>query len=145
MKYQDFLNTLFSDFGFDLQTTETKTAEGVLLDIKGKDSVLLLNENGELLDALEHILFQIYGRELPREERFVCDAEGYRQTRKTELLAMARFAADSVRKSGRPFTFGVLPSSERRVIHMALANEEDLLTESVGEGKTRRLQVRNKI
>ena len=144
MSYQEFLNTLFADFGFDLRASEGKTKEGVLLDIAGKDAPLLLNENGELLDALEHILFQIYGRDLPREERFICDAEGYRQTRRTELLAMARFAADSVRKSGKPFTFGVLSPSERRVIHLALAEEEDLATESVGEGKMRRLQIRLK-
>ena len=144
MKYQDFLNSLLTDFGFDLSATESKTSDGVLLNVIGKDSPLLLNENGEMLDALEHLLFQIYGRDLPREERFICDAEGFRQTRRTELLAMARFAADSVRKNGRPFTFGVLLPSERRTIHMALVGEADLQTESVGEGKNRRLQIRPK-
>ena len=144
MKYQHFLNSLLTDFGFDLKATESKTDGGILLDMAGRDAALLLNENGELLDALEHILFQIYGRDLPREDRFICDAEGFRQTRRTELLAMARFAADNVRKSGRPFTFGVLSPSERRTIHLALAEESDLQTESVGEGKTRRLQIRLK-
>ena len=144
MDSQDFLNSLFKSFKFDLQAAEKKTSEGVLFDIGGEDARLLLAENGELLDALEHILFQIYGRELPREERFICDAEGYRQTRRAELQAMARFAADSVRKTGRPFTFGVLNSSERRAIHMTLAAESDLETESVGEGKNRRLQIRPK-
>lgn len=144
MKYQDYLNSLFADFGFELKATEGRTTEGVLLDVTGKDSPLLHNENGELLDALETILFQIYGRELQKSERFIVDADGYRQTRKTELLAMARFAADSVRKNGRPFTFGALTSNERRVIHLTLQQEEDLHTESIGEGKTRRLQVRLK-
>jgi spoIIIJ-associated protein len=141
MKYQEFLNSLFTDFGFDLRATEERTAEGVVLDVTGKDAALLHNENGELLDALETLLFQIYGRELPKEERFVVDADGFRQTRKTELLAMARFAADSVRKTGRAFTFGTLTSNERRLIHLTLQQEEDLHTESIGEGKTRRLQV----
>jgi spoIIIJ-associated protein len=144
MDSQDFLNSLFKSLKLDLQAAEAKTAEGILFDIRGEDARLLLAENGELLDALEHILFQIYGRDLPREERFVCDAEGYRQTRRAELQAMARFAADSVRKNGRPFTFGVLNSSERRAIHMTLAEESDLETESVGDGKNRRLQIRLK-
>ena len=56
-----------------------------------------------MLDAFETVLFQIYGRELDREHRFVCDAEGFRQTRKAELQAMARFAAQNVRKSGPTF------------------------------------------
>lgn len=141
MDSQDFLNSLLKSFKLDLKAAEKKTAEGVLFDIAGEDSRLLLAENGELLDALEHILFQIYGRDLPREQRFICDAEGYRQTRRAELQAMARFAAETVRKNGRPFTFGVLNSSERRQIHMALAEEPDLQTESVGDGKNRRLQI----
>lgn len=141
MEHQDFLNSLFADFRFDLQAGETRGAAGIMLNMTGKDSQILLNENGELLDALEHILFQIYGRELPREQRFICDAEGFRQSRRMELLAMARFAADNVRKSGRPFVFGVLTATERRAIHMNLAEEEDLQTESIGEGKTRRLQI----
>lgn len=144
MNYQDFLNSLLESFKFDLRVAEKKTQEGILFDITGADSRFLLAENGELLDAFEHILFQIYGRELPREQRFICDAEGYRQTRKAELQAMARFAADTVRKNGRPFTFGVLNSSERRAIHKVLAEEEDLQTESIGEGKDRRLQIRPK-
>ena len=98
----------------------------------------------ELLDAFETLLFQIYGRQLDREHRFVVDADGYRSTRKKELQAMARFAGDQVRKNGRPFTFGVLNSTERRIIHTTLQSEDDLTSESVGEGRDRRLQVRLK-
>ena len=84
------------------------TDEGCLLNLSGEDVPLLLSENGEMLDAFETFLFQIYGRELDRQHRFICDADGFRQTRKAELQAMARFAAQNVRKNGRPFTFGVL-------------------------------------
>jgi spoIIIJ-associated protein len=97
-----------------------------------------------MLDAFETLLFQIYGRELDREHRFVCDADGFRQTRRAELQAMARFAANNVRKSDKPFTFGTLNSTERRVIHLTLQAEADLITESVGDGRDRRLQVRLK-
>jgi spoIIIJ-associated protein len=57
---------------------------------------------------------------------------------------MAHFAADNVRKNGRAFTFGKLNSTERRIIHLTLQVEEDLITESVGDGRERRLQVRLK-
>ena len=82
MDYQNFLNSFFESFKLDLKATEKQTSEGVLFDITGGDARLLLSENGELLDALEHILFQVYGRDLPREQRFICDADGYRQTRR---------------------------------------------------------------
>lgn len=137
-----FLAELVTELGFDLSVSSSWTEEGCLLDLSGSDSHFALAENGELLDAFEVILFQVFGRELDREHRFIVDADGFRRTRKAELHAMARFAADQVRKNGRPFTFGVLNSTERRIIHLTLQQEDDLITESVGDGRERRLQVR---
>ena len=139
---KDFIEGLVKDLGFDLAVSSNWTDEGCSIDLSGADAHFALAENGELLDAFEILLFQIYGRELDREHRFIVDAEGFTLTRKAELQAMARFAADQVRKNGRPFTFGVLNSTERRVIHLTLQQEDDLFTESVGAGRDRRLQVR---
>lgn len=138
---EEYLSGLVSDLGFDLSVSAEWNDEGCLLDLSGEDAHFALAENGELLDAFETLLFQVYGRQLDREHRFVVDAEGFRKSRKAELHAMARFAADQVRKNGRAFTFGVLNSTERRIIHMALQKEEDLITESVGDGRDRRLRV----
>jgi len=139
---KEFLADLVKELKFDLSVSSEWTDEGCILNLSGEDAHFALAENGELLDAFEVLLFQIYGRQLDREHRFIVDAEGFRQTRKAELHAMARFAADQVRKNGRPFTFGVLNSTERRIIHMQLQQENDLFTESVGDGRERRLQVR---
>ncbi|MFL6468436.1 MAG: protein jag [Pyrinomonadaceae bacterium] len=143
-KAEKFLSELTTELGLDLAVSSSITDEGYLLDMRGNDVGIAHAENGELLDAFETVLFQVYGRELDREHRIICDADGFRQTRKAELQAMARFAADQVRKAGRPFTFGVLNSTERRIIHLTLQKEEDLDTESVGAGRDRRLQVRLK-
>ncbi len=141
-KAKELLGDVVEKLGFDLSVEAEWNDEGCLLNLSGDDAHYALAENGELLDAFEVILFQAYGRDLDREHRFVVDAEGFRQTRKAELHAMARFAADQVRKNGRPFTFGVLNSTERRIIHLTLQKEDDLFTESVGDGRERRLQVR---
>lgn len=143
-KAETFLTELLAELPFDLKFSTREREEGCLFDLIGNDISFLLSENGELLDALEVLLFQMYGKEIDRSQRFICDADGYRQTRRSELQAMARFAAQNVRKDGRPFTFGVLNSTERRVIHMSLVEEADLQTESVGDGRERRLQVRLK-
>lgn len=137
-----FLGDLVGDLGFDLSVDAKWTDDGCLIDLSGEDAHFALAENGELLDAFETVLFQAFGRGMDREHRFIVDAEGFRQTRKAELHAMARFAAEQVRKNGRAFTFGVLNSTERRIIHTTLQQEEDLITESVGDGRDRRLQVR---
>ena len=141
---EKFLGEIVTDMGLDLRVSSEWTDEGCLLNLSGEDAHLALSENGELLDAFEVVLFQTMGRGLERQHRFVVDADGFRQTRKAELHAMAKFAAGHVRKNGLPFTFGVLNSTERRIIHMSLQLEEDLITESVGEGRERRLQVRLK-
>jgi len=143
-KARDLLTDLMSDLRFDVEVSAEWTDEGCALNLSGSDAHFALAENGEMLDALEVVLFQAFGRDLDREHRFVVDADGFRQTRKSELHAMARFAGDQVRKNGRSFTFGVLNSTERRVIHLALQQDDDLITESIGEGRDRRLQVRLK-
>ena len=99
------------------------------------------SEGGELLDALEHFVNQSFSRELSEGERFICDVDNFRAIRETELRAMARHAAERVRSTSVPFFFGPMSAAERRVIHLTLAEDESLFTESVGEGNARRLKV----
>jgi len=142
---QEFLDRVLRGAGFDLQVTLRETTDGCLLNIDGTDTSFLLNEGGELLEALQHLLNQAFGRSLPKGERIVCDVEDFRATREAELRAMARHAAERVRATGGLFTFGPMNANERRVIHLVLAAEDDLYTESVGEGSARRLQVSLKV
>lgn len=138
---QEFLNDVFTGSKCELQASVEAAESGCLLNIDGVDSSLLLNEGGELLEALQHLLNQAFGRTLPRGERIVCDVDNFRASREKELHAMARHAAERVRSTGVPFTFGPMDASERRVIHLSLAEDGDLHTESVGEGVARRLKV----
>ena len=138
---EEFLNALFEGFKLDLRASAVETDDGCVLNLEGGDDSLLRGEGGELLHALEHIVSQARGRELPHGKRYLCDVGDFRATREAELRTMAQLAADRVRSSHAPFTFAPMDASERRVIHLALANEEDLHTESVGEGNARRLKV----
>src|SRR6476646_10786002 len=92
---------LLSDLRFRDEVSSEWTDEGCSLNLSGQDAHFALAENGEMLDALEVVLFQAFGRELEREHRFVVDADGFRQTRRSELHAMARSAGDQVRKNGK--------------------------------------------
>lgn len=138
---QDFLNDIFDRAGFDLHAKVVASEEATVLDIDGDDAALLRSEGGELLDAVEHFVNQVYARQLPAGERFICDVHSFRAMREAELRAMARHAAERVRSSGVPFIFGSMTPNERRVIHLTLAEDEQLHTESVGEGNARRLKV----
>ena len=142
---QEFLNLVFDGAGFDLRATTEESGVGCLVNIDGADASVLLNEGGELLEALQHLANQVFGRRLPERERIVCDVQDFRATREAELRAMARHAADRVRTTGTVFNFGPMNSNERRVIHLTLSDEADLQTESIGEGAARRLIVRLKV
>src|SRR4030095_11696308 len=118
---EQLLNLIFERSGFDVRATASESELGCLLSIEGADEGLLLNQGGELLDAMQQILNQAYGRNLPRGQRIICDANNYRAARESELRAMAEHAARQVRATSAAFVFGPMDSSERRVIHLALA------------------------
>lgn len=140
-KAEQLLNSVFAGSGFDLRASAIESEAGCLLSIDGTDSGLLLNQGGELLDAVQQILNQALGRTLPKGQRIVCDTSNYRASREAELRAMAEHAARQVRTTSSAFVFGPMEPSERRVIHLSLAEEQDLETESIGEGNARRLRV----
>jgi spoIIIJ-associated protein len=138
---QQFLNDIFAAAHFDLHAEANESDAGCTLDIDGSDAHILRSEGGELLDAFEHFVNQAFVRELPENTHFICDVHSFRAVRESELRAMARHAAGRVRLNGVPFIFGPMNANERRIIHLELAEEEGLFTESVGEGNARRLKV----
>lgn len=138
---EQFLNDIFRMASFELRAQASEGEGGCVLNIEGADSPAVRGEGGELLDALEHFVNQSFTRELPEGERFVCDVDSFRSIREKELRAMARHASERVRSTSLPFFFGPMSAAERRIIHLSLAEDADLFTESVGEGNARRLKV----
>ena len=70
-------------------------------------------------------------------EKISFDCMGHRKTRLEELRMCARVAADKVRQTGSPYSFAPMSSRERRILHLVLRDELDLVTESDGEGLRR--------
>lgn len=136
-----YLADVFDATGLQLRVSVKQGVAGEVLDIEGKDSELLQAQTGELLEALQHLINQVFGRGLAAGERLVCDVNGFRATREAELQAMANLAANRVRQTGMAFTFEPMSANERRIIHLTLADSPDLLTESIGEGSDRKLRI----
>src|ERR1041384_2426635 len=100
IKAEELANAILRGAGFNLQASASETEQGCLVSIDGPDNGLLLNQGGELLDALQQILNQAVGRNLPKGQRIVCDADNYRAARESELRAMAH-----PRRSSGPFNW----------------------------------------
>ena len=137
----EFLENVFDMTGLELRVGVKQGIAGQVLDIEGRDSELLQAQTGELLEALQHLINQVFGRGLAGGERLVCDVNGFRATREAELQAMANLAANRVRQTGMPFTFEPMSANERRIIHLTLAESPDLFTETIGEGADRKLRL----
>jgi spoIIIJ-associated protein len=112
------------------------TTPEITVELTGRDTPLLLERNGELLHAIEHIAAKILRLEPEEHDRISFDAEGFKATRNQELDMMAEMAIQKVRSTGRPFSFSPMSSRERRILHMALA-KSGLPTASSGVGPGR--------
>ena len=109
----------------------------VTVKFSGADVDLLLLNRGELLLALEHLSTE--AMHVPAEDHSLIsfDANDYRLLRIEELRLSALAAADKVKRTHTPFHFNPMTSRERRVIHLALRDEKELRSESLGFGPSR--------
>lgn len=138
----DLTNEVLGYSGLDLQAASEQTEEGFKVQVRGDDVALLLGHNAELLDALEYLGNRILVRSSGEETRLVFDSGGYRARREKELRMMAEKAAERVRVSRIPFSFDPMTPNERRIIHLALAEDTTVTTESQGNGENRKVTVR---
>src|SRR6185312_235044 len=109
----------------------------ILVEFAGPDAQLLLGRGAELLRSLELLAMEMLRLEGNQHEKISFDCMGHRKARLEELRLSARVAADKVRQSGSPYHFAPMSSRERRILHLALRDEQDLRTESTGEGLRR--------
>ena len=115
----------------------------VYLDIKGDGSGLLIGKKGQTLDALQFIVNKIVNKFNPPGQKveIIVDTENYRERKEENLREIALKAGEKAKKSHKPVPLEPMPASERRIIHMILAEDRDVYTKSYGEGQMRRLIV----
>jgi len=110
-----------------------------VLDIEGDDLGLLIGRRGETLGSLQYLLNLMMMRRFGERMMFTVDVEGYRRRRERHLNSLAKRSADQVRRTRRPVTLDPMPANERRIIHLALAEDRYVSTGSVGEGEDRKV------
>jgi len=113
----------------------------IFVDLSGPDSDLVLARNAELLRAFELLTLESLDLRHEEHDKVIFDCMNHRSSRIEELKLAARVAADRVRETGRPYSFGAMSSRERRIVHLALRSYDDLKTESEGMGMDRRVVV----
>ena len=116
--------------------------EELRVEIYGGDPGKVIGRAGRTLAALEYITNAVINRDEGSRVRVSIDVGGYKRRRDERLRGEARKAAGRVRKTGRPVELEAMSAAERRVVHMALADDPDIVSESSGEGKNRHVVVK---
>ncbi len=126
------------------RATATKPNENVpyILDVTaGGDLTRLIGKRGDTLAALQYITRLVTSRELQRRANVIVDVDGYKARRANMLKGLALRMADQAIEKDRTVTLEPMPPHERRIIHLALRDREDVETRSVGEGVGRKVTI----
>ncbi|HDR16955.1 MAG TPA: KH domain-containing protein [Desulfobacteraceae bacterium] len=120
----------------------TEVVDGaVKLSIEGDKSGLLIGRKGRTLDALQFIVTKIVSKALDRKVQVVIDSEDYRRRRKDYLTQMAVDMGEKARKTKKPMTTGLLNPHDRRIVHIALKDQQQITTTSRGEGMLKKVVI----
>ena len=137
----EVLSRILHHMGIDATPEITADdADAVQINIRGgSDLGLLIGKRGQTLAALQLITAMIANRQQPAElrKKVILDAEGYRERRERALTSMAQSAAERAKRTGREVRLEALTPRERRIVHMALADDPGVSTRSEGEDPER--------
>ncbi len=141
---EDQLSELLKLIGVEAELGVKESDNYMQVTLNSDDNALLIGRYGDTLSSLEHILSllvaQAYGEFVP----LTLEIGGYREEREAYLQDLASRVREEVLSTGREKTLSDLKPWERRIIHMYLVEDGDVISESVGEGRSRVLTVRKK-
>jgi len=129
----DFVQNVASAMGVTLAVTIEESPEGTRINLEGEDGGILIRRGGEGLQALQHVVATAFRRQLGDDNRIVVDCNGFRKDKDAEIKQMARFMAEKARSSGMPQEMGPLNPYERRIVHIAIAEDPTVSSESIGD------------
>lgn len=130
---QEFLDRTLKAMGIPLQITVQDTLDSVRLELSGDGGEVLLRRRAEALDALQHIVNTAFRRQLKDDRTFVLDCLDYRKGKDAELKQMARFMMEKAKASGSPQEMGPLNPYARRLVHLTVAEDAQMASESIGD------------
>ena len=129
----EFVQTVITAMGVALTTSVEETPEGTRINLEGEDGGVLVRRGGDGLQALQHLVATAFRRQLGDDNRVIVDCNGFRREKDLELKQMARYMAEKARSSGMPQEMGPLNPYERRIVHLAIAEEPGATSESIGD------------
>ena len=139
---KDALENILTLIPMEGTTVSAAQNDGTIaLNIEGDTSGLLIGRKGRTLDALQFIVNKIVNKALEKRTQVVVDSENYRQRRQESLIQMALRMGEKAKNIGKPVVTNLLNPHDRRIVHMALRDDESLDTKSRGEGILKKILI----
>jgi spoIIIJ-associated protein len=113
----------------------------IFFDVKGGNSAVLIGKRGQTLEAMQYIVEKIVNKKRKERIGIQVDVEGYLEKRRINLEKTAFRLSEKVKRTGKPATIGQMNSHDRRIVHIALKDDNMVRTQSVGEGILRKLVI----
>ena len=137
----EMLDTIADNVG-EVTIDEYEGDEGeLILDISGKDMAVLIGRHGKTLDALQFIVSMITVRTIGFRYPVIVDVEGYKNRQRQKLESIAHSSANRAASQHRKVGLRPMTPYERRIIHIALRDDDRVETVSEGEGPSRHVVV----
>ena len=125
-----------------VEVTASSDADAPLaLNIEGDDLGVLIGRKGQALSSLQYLVRLIVAEKIKRWVSINVDVDWYKKRHYDALRKLALHLAEQVVRRKRPITMEPMPPDERRIIHITLANNPDVITQSTGEGDSRRVVI----
>ena len=139
-----FVSDVVREMEMDCRVRLRRPRDGsdeIQIEIYGKDAGRIIGKKGQVLSALQFLVHRAINRPGEDKRHVLVDAEGYRSRRDDSLASMARRLGKQAVDEGKIITFEPMNPRDRRVVHLALAKFEGVITKSDGEGDERRVQI----
>ena len=135
------LEDLLSYFDKSAEIHKSETPDEIELEILGDNAGLLIGKHGQTLGAIQYLVAKMAKMDRVSRKRLIIDTEQYRSRRRESLEGLAMKLASKAKRSRRSVSAEPMNATDRRILHMALADHPGVTTKSVGDGDYRRVVI----
>jgi len=130
----------------DCITTDTtisieRDEDRILLRVKGDNPALLIGKHGQTLEAIQYLVEKIINKNSEQRIRIQIDVNGYLENRETSLQKLVGRLAKKAKQTRKPVTIGQMNAYDRRIVHLALKDDSEIRTKSIGNGYIKKLMI----
>lgn len=136
---RDVLQHIIDCIAADTTISTERDEDRILLRVKGGNPALLIGKHGQTLEAIQYLVEKIINKSSEQRIRIQVDVDGYLENRQTSLQKLVGRLAKKAKQTGKPVTIGQMNAYDRRIVHLALKDDSEIRTKSIGNGYIKKL------